>query len=62
MVEERKYAIGWDEQDDLENDDKLAAENVSEDNYVGCCQTTFHTIDTAEEFQALLKALNAGAE
>lgn len=50
--------IGWTEQDDIQLDGgKLAIEDVAQENFVGCCQTDFHVIDSEEAFEALLKAL-----
>lgn len=51
-------AIGWTEQDDIELDGgKLAIEDLAQENFVGCCQTDFHVVESEEAFKALLNGL-----
>lgn len=49
--------IGWTEADINLDGSKLAVEDLAQENFVGCCQSDFHLIETEEAFQELLKGL-----
>ena len=60
---DRENGIGWTEVDDIElSDDRLAHDDMTDEHYVGCCQTEFHVIEDESSFQELLKFLHRPKE
>lgn len=52
--------IGWSSVDEDElNMEKVAHDEVSNIECVGCCDTSFHVVTSEDEFQELLKGLNS---
>lgn len=58
-LKNERHTIGWTEEDNDLDSNKLAVEDLALENVVGCCQSDFHLIETEEAFQALLKGLHS---